>query len=325
MDSILTSVKKILGIAEEYTEFDADIIMSINSVFMILQQLGVGPEAGFSISDASATWSQYFADDDTVDAEAVKSYVEMMTNDEYAFELDCDEPDYSASVGNVVLKRAAVLLDENGEPTQSADLEEKSDEEKEAEIKDIPVEEILDSKILNIEPGSNGLVLQPYWGPGLKRPNAKGVIIGFSDYHTKMHVYRAIIEGICYALKEGLETIRKRNRLKSVDYIVVSGGGSKNEIICQIVANIFNLKVKRTETFESSSLGAAMAGFLSLGYFSSPEEAKESMVKYSQEFEPEEEAVKKYDYLYKKVYKKIYPKLNRTYSHLKEYTNSEIL
>lgn len=199
------------------------------------------------------------------------------------------------------------------------------DEEKEAEIKDIPVEEILDSKILNIEPGSNGLVLQPYWGPGLKRPNAKGVIIGFSDYHTKMHVYRAIIEGICYALKEGLETIRKRNRLKSVDYIVVSGGGSKNAIICQIVANIFNLKVKRTETFESSSLGAAMAGFLSLGYFSSPEEAKENMVKYSQEFEPEEEAVKKYDYLYKKVYKKIYPKLNRTYSHLKEYTNSEIL
>lgn len=68
-------------------------------------------------------------------AVAVKNYVEMMTNDEYAFELDCDEPDYSASVGNVVLKRAAVLLDENGEPTQSADLEEKSDEEKEAEEK----------------------------------------------------------------------------------------------------------------------------------------------------------------------------------------------
>lgn len=77
MDSILTSVKKILGIAEEYTEFDADIIMSINSVFMILQQLGVGPKAGFSISDASATWSQYFADDDTVDVEAVKSYVAL--------------------------------------------------------------------------------------------------------------------------------------------------------------------------------------------------------------------------------------------------------
>lgn len=77
MDSILTSVKKLLGITEEYTEFDADIIMSINSVFVILQQLGVGPKAGFSISDASATWSQYFADDDIVDAEAVKSYVAL--------------------------------------------------------------------------------------------------------------------------------------------------------------------------------------------------------------------------------------------------------
>lgn len=75
MDSILTSVKKLLGIAEEYTEFDVDIIIGINSVFMILQQLGVGPEDGFSIRDASATWDQYFADGDTVDAEAVKSYV----------------------------------------------------------------------------------------------------------------------------------------------------------------------------------------------------------------------------------------------------------
>lgn len=66
---------------------------------------------------------------------AVKDYVEMMTNDEYAFELNSEEPDYSSNVGNVVLKRSAVLLDENGEATPSADLEEKSEEEKEAEEK----------------------------------------------------------------------------------------------------------------------------------------------------------------------------------------------
>ena len=54
MDSILTSIKKLLGITEDYTHFDADIIMHINGVFMILRQLGVGPEGGFSISDASA-------------------------------------------------------------------------------------------------------------------------------------------------------------------------------------------------------------------------------------------------------------------------------
>jgi hypothetical protein len=76
MDSILTSVKKLLGIAEEYTAFDPDIIMSVNSVFTILQQLGVGPDGGFSISDATTTWSDYFGDsEEVVKAEAVKNYV----------------------------------------------------------------------------------------------------------------------------------------------------------------------------------------------------------------------------------------------------------
>ena len=62
MDSILTSIKKLLGITEEYEHFDADIIMHINTVFMILNQLGVGPANGFSIKDKSAVWSDYISD-----------------------------------------------------------------------------------------------------------------------------------------------------------------------------------------------------------------------------------------------------------------------
>lgn len=73
MDSILTSIKKLLGITEEYEYFDSDIIMHINSVFMILHQLGVGPEKGFSIKDKSATWDEYVSEDSNL--EAVKSYV----------------------------------------------------------------------------------------------------------------------------------------------------------------------------------------------------------------------------------------------------------
>ena len=71
-DSILTSIKKLLGITAEDTSFDADIIMHINSVFMILAQLGVGPEEGFSISDASAVWSDFLPDGKNF--AAVKSY-----------------------------------------------------------------------------------------------------------------------------------------------------------------------------------------------------------------------------------------------------------
>lgn len=62
MDSILTSIKKMLGIVEEYEHFDQDIIMHINNVFMVLVQIGVGPSNGFSIKDKSAVWTDFLPD-----------------------------------------------------------------------------------------------------------------------------------------------------------------------------------------------------------------------------------------------------------------------
>ena len=72
-DSILTSIKKLLGITEEYEHFDQDIIIHINSVFMILNQLGVGPSNGFSITDKTAVWSDFLSDETGI--ESVKSYI----------------------------------------------------------------------------------------------------------------------------------------------------------------------------------------------------------------------------------------------------------
>lgn len=73
MDSILTSIKKLLGITEEYEHFDADIIMQINSVFSTLTQLGVGPIQGFRIDDKQTTWLDFLRDDYRLDF--VKTYV----------------------------------------------------------------------------------------------------------------------------------------------------------------------------------------------------------------------------------------------------------
>ena len=73
MESILTSIKKLLGIAEEYTQFDDDLIMHINSVFMTLTQLGVGPSEGFMIEDSTEEWGDFIKDYGKL--QAVKSYV----------------------------------------------------------------------------------------------------------------------------------------------------------------------------------------------------------------------------------------------------------
>lgn len=72
--SILTSTKKILGLAEDYTVFDHDVITHINATFSILTQLGVGPVEGFMIEDASAEWTDYIPDD-IAQLNAVKTYV----------------------------------------------------------------------------------------------------------------------------------------------------------------------------------------------------------------------------------------------------------
>ena len=73
MESILTSVKKQLGLTEDYTHFDDDIIMHINSVLMVLTQLGVGPSDGFFIEDADSTWEDFLGESNKL--QMVKSYV----------------------------------------------------------------------------------------------------------------------------------------------------------------------------------------------------------------------------------------------------------
>lgn len=74
MESILTSIKKLLGIQSDYKQFDTDLVLHINSVFMILTQLGVGPENGFTIKDETSNWEEFISSNDK-NFEAVKSYM----------------------------------------------------------------------------------------------------------------------------------------------------------------------------------------------------------------------------------------------------------
>lgn len=188
----------------------------------------------------------------------------------------------------------------------------------EAAIQRLAVEEILNKNLSRIPPGSDGLVLQPYWGPGLKRPLAKGSIVGFSDVHTKEHIYRAIIEGIAYALREGLEGIEKSQRHK-VKEIRISGGGSQSDSICQITADIFGLPVRRVQSIEATTLGAATSVFVATKVFDTVEEAMEKMTHVKTEFSPNKLAYQQYQYLYKKVYLKLFPQLDDVYKDLKKY------
>lgn len=93
MESILNSIKKMLGISEDYDVFDTDIIIDINSVLSILTQLGVGPKTGFSISDASETWDMFIQEDPRLND--VKSYMYMKVR------LLFDPPTSSAAIASM--------------------------------------------------------------------------------------------------------------------------------------------------------------------------------------------------------------------------------
>lgn len=194
-----------------------------------------------------------------------------------------------------------------------------SQETLEAQIQKKASLEILNEKMMKINPGCDGLILQPYWTPGLRRPLAKGAIIGWSDSHTYIHMYRAIIEGIAYALREGLEFFESKRLHHKVKEIRISGGGSRSSAICQITADIFGLPVSKVHTDECSSLGCAIAGFISAGEFKNEKEAVASMVRKGTTYLPNKENHKRYDYLFNEVYMKVYPGLSGTYKSLKSY------
>lgn len=177
-------------------------------------------------------------------------------------------------------------------------------------------EALLDKMIADIPAGSDGLVLQPYWSPILKAPEAKGAIIGFSDKHTKAHIYKAIIEGIGYGLIEGLKEMEKRAKYK-VEYLTVSGGGSGSDMICQITADMFGIPVKRVQTYETSGLGAAMIGFVGIDEYKDTDDAQKHMVHFKEEFVPNDKNHKRYMLTYQKIYKKLYKRVQPLYGEIK--------
>jgi sugar (pentulose or hexulose) kinase len=185
-------------------------------------------------------------------------------------------------------------------------------------IDDVDADEY-NKDLLHIPAGSDGLVLQPYWGAPLSHPLVKGAIVGFSDVTTREHVYKAIIEGISYALREAKEGFEK-NLKHTFASLRISGGGSKSDSICQITADVFGIPVSRVQTHETSSLGAAIAGFLAVHEFRDPYEAVQQMVHESDVFTPDTKNHEAYNYLYQNAYRKLYPSLRSTYESLCYFT-----
>lgn len=187
-------------------------------------------------------------------------------------------------------------------------------ERSQAAEKGIVPEDLLDDLLNSVPPGSDGLVLQPYWSPGLRvpGPEARGAIIGFGDVHTRAHLYRAILEGVAYALREGAERTSRRSKIP-INELRVVGGGSRSRAAMQITADVFGLPASRPHIFEASGLGAAIVAAVGLGLQPDFEHAIASMTRLRDTFAPDEDVHRRYDDLYQNIYLQMYNQLKPLY------------
>lgn len=194
-------------------------------------------------------------------------------------------------------------------------------EQRLAKERGVAPEELFDDLVNSVPAGSMGLTLQPYWAPGLKSPgpDAKGAMIGFGGVHTRAHIYRAMLEGLAYALREGAERTSKRSGVPITE-VRVAGGGSQSDAAAQLTADIFGMPVSRPHVYEASGLGAAIDLAVGLKLKASFESAVADMTRISRTFEPNLENHKLYDDLYRRVYLKMYDRLAPLYKEIQDIT-----
>jgi sugar (pentulose or hexulose) kinase len=186
---------------------------------------------------------------------------------------------------------------------------------------DIPPEALFEELLTASQPGSMGLMLQPYWMPGVRYPGpeAKGAMVGFGDVHGRAHVYRAILEGLAYALREGAERTVRRSKVP-IRELRISGGGSQSRAAVQLFADVFGLPASRPHTHEAAGLGAAIDVMLGLGIHADPIDAVAAMVRVTDRFEPDPAANRTYEDLYRSVYLPMYDRLKPLYREIRRIT-----
>jgi len=144
-------------------------------------------------------------------------------------------------------------------------------------------------------------------------------VIGFGDVHTRAHLYRSILEGLAYALREGAERTSRKTHVP-IREVRVAGGGSQSNAAMQLTADIFGLPASRPHVYETSGLGAAIDAAVGLKIHPDFSTAIREMTRKGDTFEPIPENQKIYDQLYRRVYSRMYSQLKPLYDEIRDIT-----
>lgn len=173
---------------------------------------------------------------------------------------------------------------------------------KEAEQAGLSVEDFFNREAALVPVGSEGLVTIHDWAPPAEAVFRKGVMFGFDGRHTRAHIYRSILEGIAFTMKNHVDKmmVELNTPLKK---LVISGGGSNSDLFSQIFADVFGVPVRRNKMNGAVALGCVMNAGMHVGVFKSYDEVIRKMVHLDREFYPDAGHTELYDQLNSKVYK----------------------
>ena len=181
-------------------------------------------------------------------------------------------------------------------------------EREEARRSGVAPEALLDRLLQAVPAGALGLMTLPHWGAQLQDPRARGAMIGLGAAHARDHVYRSLIEGLGFALRDGLERLERTGRLR-FERIGIAGGASQSEEICQITADILGRPLCAGETCEATGLGIAVLAAAGCGRYGSPGEAVRGMVRTGRVFSPRASCSERYRRLYLEVHRRLQSRL----------------
>ncbi len=170
---------------------------------------------------------------------------------------------------------------------------------------------VLENEAARVPPGALGLVLVPYWHNALTPywdPAAAGITIGWTGAHGREHVFRAVLEGLAFEQRLVSDGMREVMGAPIREYVAL-GGGSRSDLLCQIIADVTDVPVLRATTTEATCLGAGILAATAVGWYPDAERAARAMMSTGVVFEPDAETHAFYDRLYSEVYRPLFPTL----------------
>lgn len=170
------------------------------------------------------------------------------------------------------------------------------------------LELLLGAEAALVAPGSEGLLVLPYWNGALTPywdHTARGIIFGFMGIHTRAHVYRAVLEGLTFELRLCLSRAEDVTA-HHLDTFIAMGGGSRSELWCQLLADILKRPVIISAEQETTCLGAGMLAAAGVEHFASIREAAQKMSSFGRTFYPDPSLADVYDERFE-LYRQLYP------------------